>query len=258
MADREAFDAYVRERWVPLLRTAILLTGDRHAAEDLVQETLVRAAQHWSRVEPADGRRLRARASSTPARSTPGGGAGTSRTRSTRAEPRRGPAPGDARMPSTTRLTLAAALARLTPRQRAVLVARFYEDRTEVETAAGARLLGEHREVADPPRPGAAAGARARARRHLRPRGDRPMSPDPLGTALRDLVDDVEPDAGPARRRRRSGPPAAGVASARWPPRPSRRPASLALVAAHPVAGPVVPRAIGARRARSTTAARRG
>ena len=53
MADREAFDAYVRERWVPLLRTATLLTGDRHAAEDLVQETLVRAAQHWSRVEPA-------------------------------------------------------------------------------------------------------------------------------------------------------------------------------------------------------------
>jgi DNA-directed RNA polymerase specialized sigma24 family protein len=53
MADREAFDAYVRERWVPLLRTATLLTGDRHAAEDLVQETLVRAAQHWSRVEAA-------------------------------------------------------------------------------------------------------------------------------------------------------------------------------------------------------------
>jgi DNA-directed RNA polymerase specialized sigma24 family protein len=53
MADREAFDAYVRERWVPLLRTVTLLTGDRHAAEDLVQETLVRAAQHWSRVEAA-------------------------------------------------------------------------------------------------------------------------------------------------------------------------------------------------------------
>jgi DNA-directed RNA polymerase specialized sigma24 family protein len=53
MADREAFDAYVRERWVPLLRTATLLTGDRHAAEDLVQETLVRAAQNWSRVEAA-------------------------------------------------------------------------------------------------------------------------------------------------------------------------------------------------------------
>ena len=38
-----------------------------------------------------------------------------------------------------TRLTLVGALSRLTPRQRAVLVARFYEDRTEVETA---RVLG--------------------------------------------------------------------------------------------------------------------
>ena len=32
MADREAFDVYVRERWVPLLRTATLLTGDRRLA----------------------------------------------------------------------------------------------------------------------------------------------------------------------------------------------------------------------------------
>ena len=38
-----------------------------------------------------------------------------------------------------TRLTLVDALRRLTPRQRAVLVARFYEDRTEVDAA---RVLG--------------------------------------------------------------------------------------------------------------------
>ena len=37
------------------------------------------------------------------------------------------------------RLTLASALARLSARQRAVLVSRFYEDRTEVDTA---RVLG--------------------------------------------------------------------------------------------------------------------
>ena len=139
MADREAFDAYVRERWAPLLRTATLLTGDRHAAEDLVQETLVRAAQHWSRVEPAtadayvrrilytrsvDAWRWRRhqpdpvdRAEHDAVASQMGVGA-------------------DA---VDTRLTLAEALARLTPRQRAVLVARFYEDRTETDAA---RVLG--------------------------------------------------------------------------------------------------------------------
>ena len=52
MADRQAFDAYVRERWDPLLRTAALLTGDAAAAEDLLQESLVRAARHWHRVDP--------------------------------------------------------------------------------------------------------------------------------------------------------------------------------------------------------------
>ena len=32
---------------------AVLLTGDRHAAEDLVQETLLRAAQHNTCIDPA-------------------------------------------------------------------------------------------------------------------------------------------------------------------------------------------------------------
>jgi len=135
MADRETFDAYVRERWVPLLRTATLLTGDRHDAEDLVQETLVRAAQHWSRVDPAtadayvrrilytrsvDAWRWRRR------QPDPVDGSALPEVADVRASH-----PGAA----DTRLTLAEALQRLTPRQRAVLVARFYEDRTEVDTA---------------------------------------------------------------------------------------------------------------------------
>lgn len=134
MADRGSFDAYVRERWAPLLRTATLLTGDRHSAEDLVQETLVRAAQHWGRVDPGtadayvrrilytrsvDAWRWRRHQPDPvdPARRDDVGRA------------------GDAADAVDTRLTLAAALARLTPRQRAVLVARFYEDRTEVQAA---------------------------------------------------------------------------------------------------------------------------
>ena len=43
---------------------------------------------------------------------------------------------GDEAGTATDRLTLEAALARLTPRQRAVLVLRLYEDYTEVQAAA--------------------------------------------------------------------------------------------------------------------------
>ncbi len=139
MADREAFDAYVRERWAPLLRTATLLTGDRHAAEDLVQETLVRAAQHWSRVEPATADAYVRRILYTRS-------VDAWRWRRRQPDPvdRAGHDADDTQVGAgadavDTRLTLAAALARLTPRQRAVLVARFYEDRTETDAA---RVLG--------------------------------------------------------------------------------------------------------------------
>lgn len=137
MADRAAFDAYVRERWVPLLRTATLLTGDRHAAEDLVQETLVRAAQHWSRVDPATADAYVRRILYTRS-------VDAWRWRRHQPDPvdhsghdAVDPEPGSDAV--DTRLTLASALALLTPRQRAVLVARFYEDRTEVDAA---RVLG--------------------------------------------------------------------------------------------------------------------
>ena len=139
MADREAFDAYVRERWVPLLRTAMLLTGDRHAAEDLVQETLVRAAERWSRVDPATADAYVRRILYTRS-------VDAWRWRRHQPDPVDDAAHPDTADSTTesqdavdTRLTLAEALRRLTPRQRAVLVARFYEDRTEVDTA---RVLG--------------------------------------------------------------------------------------------------------------------
>jgi len=133
MADREAFDTYVRERWVPLLRTATLLTGDRHAAEDLVQETLVRAAQHWSRVEPATADAYVRRILYTRS-------VDAWRWRRHQPDPvdhaeHDVPRSGSAADAVDARLTLNDALRRLTPRQRAVLVARFYEDRTETDTA---------------------------------------------------------------------------------------------------------------------------
>jgi RNA polymerase sigma-70 factor (sigma-E family) len=48
------FAAFVREHTRALLRTAYLLTGDANAAEELVQDTLVRLYPKWDRVERAD------------------------------------------------------------------------------------------------------------------------------------------------------------------------------------------------------------
>ncbi|GIH06425.1 RNA polymerase sigma24 factor [Rhizocola hellebori] len=46
----EDFDAYVVAAWPRLVRSAWLLTGDWHRAEDLVQAVLARAYGRWSRI----------------------------------------------------------------------------------------------------------------------------------------------------------------------------------------------------------------
>jgi len=46
--------AFVAARGTALSRTAYLLTGNRHAAEDLVQETYVEMVRQWSRIERAN------------------------------------------------------------------------------------------------------------------------------------------------------------------------------------------------------------
>jgi DNA-directed RNA polymerase specialized sigma24 family protein len=49
----EEFDEYVRTRTPALLRSAYLLTGDQHLAEDLVQTALIRTHLAWRRVGSA-------------------------------------------------------------------------------------------------------------------------------------------------------------------------------------------------------------
>ena len=46
----DEFDAYVRTRTPALLRSAYLLTGDQHLAEDLVQSALIRTHRAWRRL----------------------------------------------------------------------------------------------------------------------------------------------------------------------------------------------------------------
>ena len=47
----ERFAAYVKERGDHHLRVAVLLTGDWHAAEDLVQASLVKLYRAWPRLD---------------------------------------------------------------------------------------------------------------------------------------------------------------------------------------------------------------
>jgi RNA polymerase sigma-70 factor (sigma-E family) len=51
MTDRDAdFTAYLQARQARLLRTAYLLTGDRHQAEDLLQTSMAKLYLAWDRV----------------------------------------------------------------------------------------------------------------------------------------------------------------------------------------------------------------
>jgi RNA polymerase sigma-70 factor (sigma-E family) len=47
------YEEFVAARLSALLRYAVMLTGDPHAAEDLVQETMVRVQLNWRRVTRA-------------------------------------------------------------------------------------------------------------------------------------------------------------------------------------------------------------
>jgi RNA polymerase sigma-70 factor (sigma-E family) len=134
------FDEFVRARTPALLRSAYLLTGDQHLAEDLVQSALARTHRSWRSLH-AEGnaeaytRKImhnlqvswwrRRRVAESLAGEIP--------------EPRRAGSQTDHAQLTATRLSLKAALLQLSAKQRAVLVLRFFEDRSEAETA---QLLG--------------------------------------------------------------------------------------------------------------------
>ena len=131
----EDFDGYVAVAWQRLLRSAWLLTGDWHRAEDLLQTVLARAYGRWPRLrDDAPDAYLRAMLATTYL---------TWWRRRWRGEV---PTPD---LPDTAvlddhhsvdlRQVFAGALAELPRKQRAVLMLRFHADLTEAETA---RTLG--------------------------------------------------------------------------------------------------------------------
>ncbi|MBD3946411.1 SigE family RNA polymerase sigma factor [Nocardioides ganghwensis] len=131
-ADEAGFDAFVAGRQAALSRTAYLLTGDHHLAQDLVQAALLQAARHWKRIHTSPEAYVR-RAMYHQNISW------WRRRRLTESPLLAHDATADA-ADTDLRLSLDQALARLTPKQRTVLVLRFYEDLTEVETARALEL----------------------------------------------------------------------------------------------------------------------
>ncbi|WP_410816439.1 SigE family RNA polymerase sigma factor [Micromonospora sp. 050-3] len=137
MADSidDLFCEFVRTRSSALLRTAFLLTGDRHLAEDLVQDALARTHRGRRRLNDPGHfeaytrtamyhqhvswwRRRRRVVESLPGEMADVVQPGSDHARRT-----------------DLKLALYQALAQLTQRQRAVLVVRFFEDRSEAEAA---------------------------------------------------------------------------------------------------------------------------
>jgi RNA polymerase sigma-70 factor (sigma-E family) len=129
-----SFESFVHATAGSMHRTAVLLCGDHHLAEDLTQTAYAKVFASWRRVTRADDpvaytrqilvrtflshRRLR-RTSERPVDAVP-------------------EAVGSGDDPSA-RLDLLAALQSLSPDDRAVLVLRFWED---LSVAESARLLG--------------------------------------------------------------------------------------------------------------------
>ncbi|MER7206205.1 SigE family RNA polymerase sigma factor [Streptosporangium sp. NPDC000239] len=128
---------FVIDRSGALFRTAYLLTGDRHAAEDLVQSALAKTAAKWR------GLRDTAAIEGYVRRVMYHEQVSRWRRRSRIAEVPTGWLPeriGDGHAEAADlRLVMREALARLTPRQRTILVLRYFEDLSETEIA---RLLG--------------------------------------------------------------------------------------------------------------------
>lgn len=127
----EEFVELVHAAWPSLYRTAVLLVREHALAEDLVQTALARTYSHWHRIRDTGAAQAYARRAMVNATTS------MFRRRSFRSERPTGQMPEPpAREPDPAeRLDVLAALAQLPPRQRAVVVLRFYEDLSVAETA---------------------------------------------------------------------------------------------------------------------------
>lgn len=129
--DKDSFTAWAVARQQALFRTAYLLSGDPHRAEDLLQETLFKVAGRWARLRDQDpdgyARTILVRDNISWWRR---------RRRETLVDTTPEHPHVDHAGAVERRLVVATALDRLSGRQRAVLVLRYFDDLTEQQTAA--------------------------------------------------------------------------------------------------------------------------
>jgi RNA polymerase sigma-70 factor (sigma-E family) len=132
-ADEEDFRAFVVARSAALLSFAHVLTGNRHTAEDVVQTALAKTAAAWPRIRRKDNPEGYIR------RTIVNTHLNAMRRRPWREKPHHDVPEGpDTRRPESDvdeRDAMWQALNSLPPRQRAVLVLRYYEDLPEADIA---------------------------------------------------------------------------------------------------------------------------
>jgi RNA polymerase sigma-70 factor (sigma-E family) len=134
VADRWEFSQVARDRAVVWRREAFLMCGDWALAEDLVQTALLRLYTRWQRIDPAGVDAYARRVISRLA-------IDESRRPYRRAELRHElPDAPVASSEQADALDVRAALQQVPPRQRAVLVLRYFSDLTSTEVAKVLRV----------------------------------------------------------------------------------------------------------------------
>jgi RNA polymerase sigma-70 factor (sigma-E family) len=129
---RRQFGEFVADRTPALIRVAYLLTGDQHAAEDLLQSALVKTATRWRDLRHADPEGY---IRTVMYREQVSGWRRTARRRELAVDPPPEAVAADQSRHVDLRLAVRDQLLRLPPAQRAVLVLRFFEDLTETQAA---------------------------------------------------------------------------------------------------------------------------
>ena len=135
MAESLDFADFVRQRSTPMLRTAWLLTGgDWALAEDLAQATFSQVWRHWTRVADMEAPEAYAHKVMLNTFLSWRRRRWTTEISTERIVVSRATTGGFARV--DVREVLRHALGQLTAKQRAVIALRYFEDRSEAETAA--------------------------------------------------------------------------------------------------------------------------